>query len=174
MENDAQELINSAEICAYYKERYDEVKTSYRRMEDKVNNLLTALVLEVSVILAVCGGFADAFDDLSKLSTKFFILFMGACCVFLGFSVYYLGHSWRPMPMANMPTQYEAQAQISLLNLPKKKVHGFLISLYAEAVSEINKIHSYKVAYVGGLFLYLSLSYVFLVMSIISLVLRRV
>lgn len=164
---------STSELCAYYKERYEEVKTTFRRLEDKVNYLLAALAMEISVLVAIFGAASDVFNNLEKLSVKLFILFSVFCCAHIVLSMYFLGKAWELKTIPKMPTPEKQQEHDALLIIDEVDAHRHLIVLYCRAVREIEKLHKAKACYVNNLFLSLALSFAFFIISTFSLILGK-
>lgn len=164
---------STSELCAYYKERYEEVKTTFRRLEDKVNYLLAALAMEISVLIAIFGSASDVFNSLEKLSVKLFILFSIFCCVHVVLSMYFLGKAWELKTIPKMPTPEKEADHNMLLSFDEVAAHRHLIVLYCKAVREIEVLHKTKACHVNNLFLSLALSFAFFIISTFSLVLGK-
>ncbi|EFF3103554.1 hypothetical protein SO235_003456 [Escherichia coli] len=79
-EQKAIETIGADFISSYYKDRYEEAKSTYRRLEDKVNYLLAILAVETSALLAVFG----TVDFKSGLKSNWFLT-LSILCAYLCF-----------------------------------------------------------------------------------------
>ena len=88
---------------SYARDRYEEVKSAYRRVEDKANFLLAILGVEISSLLAVFGLINPPQLIDSGLSVKLMFLFLCACCICVAICFVYLWSSWRLMDMPRMP-----------------------------------------------------------------------
>ncbi|MDI8507049.1 hypothetical protein MJM81_26880, partial [Salmonella enterica subsp. enterica serovar Lubbock] len=96
-------------ILSYSKERYEEVKATYRRLEDKANFLLAVLGVEISALLAVFGSFELGQQLKTSLSARLSLLCLCSCFVCLVVCFYYLWKSWELRNIPKMPVYRTAE-----------------------------------------------------------------
>ncbi|BEN30049.1 hypothetical protein ACSJL4_001969 [Serratia nematodiphila] len=174
MENNKKEYLDAYEVCTYYKERYEEAKTSYRRLEDKVNYLLAALAMEVSVIIAICGIITNSSARLEGVWGFLLLSSALSCFLFVILASFFLVKSWRLVSVPRMPAPSEGKMHNAMLrNWDKVDACRAFIVLYSKVIKKIDKIHEIKACAVENLFKALSLSYVFLIISILLIALRK-
>lgn len=161
----AVQVSNPSEVSSYYKERYEEVKVSYRRLEDKVNYMLTVLALEVTVFIAVCGSATFSFTENVSLSAKGFLLFAVICFLTITISIYYLGKSWQLKRIPRMPSPADRNAHNAMLSMQYIEMHKHLTVLYSKAIDEIECIHEEKAFWVSRMFHFITASFILLLLS---------
>lgn len=159
------QVSNPSDTSTYFKERYEEVKASYRRLEDKVNYMLTVLALEVTVFIAVCGSATFSLTENMSLSAKGFLLFAITCFLTITISIYYLGKSWQLKPFPRMPSPADRTAQDRILSMQPIEMHRHLTVLYSKAIDEIECIHIEKAFWVNRMFHFITASFILLLLS---------
>lgn len=149
-------------ILSYSKERYEEVKATYRRLEDKANFLLAVLGVEISALLAVFGSFELGQQLKTSLSARLSLLCLCSCFVCLVVCFYYLWKSWELRNIPKMPVYRTAEQHDFLLKGDRDDTVRFHLIMYRRAIDSIEKIHKEKSAFVNELFRWMAMSFVFL------------
>lgn len=144
MENNKKEYLDAYEVCTYYKERYEEAKTSYRRLEDKVNYLLAALAMEVSVIIAICGIITNSSARLEGVGI-FIAIFCSLLLFIRYFGIIFLVKSWRLVSVPRMPAPSEGKMHNAMLrNWDKVDACRAFIVLYSKVIKKSIKFTKLK------------------------------
>lgn len=160
-------------IVSYYRERYDEAKANYRRLEDKVNYLLAVIGVETSAILAIFGSLDFNKSSISEIFLKLALLFLCACILSLVACFYFLWHSWGLRSVPYMPIHKKPVEHDFLLTGTKELVLRYHMIKYGKAVTEIEKLHKQKAIYVRNLFNYVALSFGFFILSVTFLMINK-
>lgn len=160
-------------IVSYYRERYDEAKANYRRLEDKVNFLLAIIGVEASAILAIFGSLDFSKISGNELFFKLAILCLCSCILSLVVCFYYLWHSWGLRTVPYMPIHRTPKAHDFLFSGPKELILRYHMEKYGKAVSMIETLHKEKAIYVTNLFNYIALSFGFFILSVTFLMINK-
>ncbi|MGR7548710.1 hypothetical protein ACU6YF_11475 [Klebsiella aerogenes] len=171
---DIEQGIGTEFIVAYYRERYDEAKANYRRLEDKVNFLLAVIGVEASAILAIFGSLNISPSSIGEIFLKLALLFLCACILSLVMCFYYLWHSWGLRAIPYMPTHKTREQHDYLLTGQIELVLKYHMIKYGEAVSRIEELHKKKAIYVNNLFDFVALSFGFFILSVTFLMINKV
>lgn len=161
-------------ILSYSKERYEEVKATYRRLEDKANFLLAVLGVEISALLAVFGSFELGQKLKTSLSTRLSLLCLCSCFVCLVVCFYYLWKSWELRNIPKMPVYRTAEQHDFLLKGNRDDTVRFHLIMYRRAIDSIEKIHKEKSAFVNELFRWMAMSFVFFIISVTCMLINKV
>lgn len=161
-------------ILSFYKDRYDEARTSYRRLEDKVNYLVAVIGLEATALLAIFSTVDSSKISSTSLFLNFCLLFLFLCMVSVIFSFYYLWYSLglRGLPKVVGPRHKEAHD--FFLTEVNEKIVRYLMVIYGSAVNKIELLHKAKAVYVQKLFNAVALSFVLLMISVLFLFFSKV
>lgn len=165
--------IGSEFIISYYRERYEETKSNYRRLEDKVNYLLAVLGVEVSALLTIFGSLELNKSFGKEIFYQLAVLFLCACVLSVVFCFYYLWHAWGLRPVPYMPTHKKPVEHDFLFNGDKEIILRYHMIQYGEAVSQIEELHKGKAIYVRSLFNYVALSFGFFILSVTFLLISK-
>lgn len=161
-------------ILSYYKDRYDEARTIYRRLEDKVNYMLAVLGLEASALITFVGLSNFDFSKEFNLAAKFSVYFIFLCAFLIIFSFYCV---WKSLALKNVPKMpiHSTREQIDFLLLGSTDLNiKYHLLMYVEAVESIESIHEKKSLYVYYLFNGLAISFIFFTLSVFFLFLSKV
>lgn len=161
-------------ILSYSKERYEEVKATYRRLEDKANFLLAVLGVEISALLAVFGAFELGQKLKTSLSARLSLLCLCSCFVCLVVCFYYLWKSWELRNIPKMPVYRTAEQHDFLLKGNRDNTVRFHLIMYRRAIDSIEKIHKEKSAFVNELFRWMAMSFVFFIISVTCMLINKV
>ncbi|EBK3240142.1 TPA_asm: hypothetical protein GBX98_02265 [Salmonella enterica subsp. enterica] len=161
-------------ILSYSKERYEEVKATYRRLEDKANFLLAVLGVEISALLAVFGSFELGQKLKTSLSARLSLLCLCSCFVCLVVCFYYLWKSWELRNIPKMPVYRTAEQHDFLLKGDRDNTVRFHLIMYRRAIDSIEKIHKEKSAFVNELFRWMAMSFVFFIISVTCMLINKV
>ncbi|EAA3000171.1 TPA: hypothetical protein G8L57_001390 [Salmonella enterica] len=161
-------------ILSYSKERYEEVKATYRRLEDKANFLLAVLGVEISALLAVFGSFELGQKLKTSLSARLSLLCLCSCFVCLVVCFYYLWKSWELRNIPKMPVYRTAEQHDFLLKGNRDNTVRFHLIMYRRAIDSIEKIHKEKSAFVNELFRWMAMSFVFFIISVTCMLINKV
>ncbi len=161
-------------ILSYSKERYEEVKATYRRLEDKANFLLAVLGVEISALLAVFGSFELGQKLKTSLSARLSLLCLCSCFVCLVVCFYYLWKSWELRNIPKMPVYRTAEQHDFLLKGNRDNTVRFHLIMYRRAIDSIEKIHKEKSAFVNELFRWMAMSFVFFIISVMCMLINKV
>lgn len=161
-------------ILSYSKERYEEVKATYRRLEDKANFLLAVLGVEISALLAVFGFFELGQKLKTSLSARLSLLCLCSCFVCLVVCFYYLWKSWELRNIPKMPVYRTAEQHDFLLKGNRDNTVRFHLIMYRRAIDSIEKIHKEKSAFVNELFRWMAMSFVFFIISVTCMLINKV
>lgn len=161
-------------ILSYSKERYEEVKATYRRLEDKANFLLAVLGVEISALLAVFGSFELGQQLKTSLSARLSLLCLCSCFVCLMVCFYYLWKSWELRNIPKMPVYRTAEQHDFLLKGDRDDTVRFHLIMYRRAIDSIEKIHKEKSAFVNELFRWMAMSFVFFIISVTCMLINKV
>jgi len=160
-------------IASYYRERYEEAKANYRRLEDKVNFLLAVIGVEASAILAIFGSIDLSKSYGSQVFFKLAVLCLCSCVLSLVVCFYYLWHSWGLRTVPYMPTHKTPAQHDFLFKGPTELILRYHMLKYGSAVSKIEALHKEKAIYVANLFNYVALSFVFFIISVAFLMINK-
>ncbi|ECH8732830.1 hypothetical protein EP98_14085 [Salmonella enterica subsp. enterica] len=161
-------------ILSYSKERYEEVKATYRRLEDKANFLLAVLGVEISALLAVFGSFELGQQLKTSLSARLSLLCLCSCFVCLVVCFYYLWKSWELRNIPKMPVYRTAEQHDFLLKGNRDDTVRFHLIMYRRDIDSIEKIHKEKSAFVNELFRWMAMSFVFFIISVTCMLINKV
>lgn len=161
-------------ILSYSKERYEEVKATYRRLEDKANFLLAVLGVEISALLAVFGSFELGQQLKTSLSARLSLLCLCSCFVCLMVCFYYLWKSWELRNIPKMPVYRTAEQHDFLLKGDRDDTVRFHLIMYRRTIDSIEKIHKEKSAFVNELFRWMAMSFVFFIISVTCMLINKV
>lgn len=161
-------------ILSYAKDRYEEAKISYKRLEDKANFLLAFLGLETSALLAVFS-LADVaiyikYSIFVKLSVALFLLCL--TCIVMCF--FHLWKSWVLKNVPRMPIHDKEKQHNHLLTGDAREIIRYYLVAYAKATRLIEGLHREKAEHINKLFLWLALSFVYFTLSIIFILISKV
>ena len=172
-EQKAIETIGADFISSYYKDRYEEAKSTYRRLEDKVNYLLAILAVETSALLAVFG----TVDFKSGLKSNWFltlsILCAYLCFVCIVMCFFFLWRTWGLKDIPKMPIHKRKEEHDFLLYGDKIKTLRYHMFQYGKAVELIESLHKEKAVYARYLFEGIALSFGFFVLSVTFLLINK-
>ncbi|EFO0304287.1 hypothetical protein D0Y99_18855 [Escherichia coli] len=161
-------------ILSYSRDRYEEVKTTYRRLEDKANFLLAVLGVEISALLAVFGSFELGQQLKTSLSARLSLLCLCSCFVCLVFCFYYLWKCWELRSIPKMPVHRTPEQHEFLLRGSRDDTVRFHLIMYGRAIDRIEKIHKEKSAFVNELFRWMVMSFVFFIISVTCMLISKV
>lgn len=161
-------------ILSYSRERYEEVKATYRRLEDKANFLLAVLGVETSALLAVFGSFELGQQLKTSLSARLSLLCLCSCFICLMFCFFYLWKCWALRNIPKMPVlRTKEQREFVLKGSRDDTVHYHLI-MYRKAIDSIEVIHKEKSVFVNELFRWMAMSFVFFILSVTCMLINKV
>lgn len=174
MENKNKMELSRELILSFYKDRYDEARVSYRRLEDKVNYLVAVIGLEATALLAIFSTVDSSKISSTSIYLNFCLLFLFSCMVSVIFSFYYLWHSLGLKGLPKVVGPRSQEAHNFFLTEESDKVVRYLMVIYGVAVNKIETLHKVKAVYVQRLFNAVALSFVLLITSVLFLFFSKV
>lgn len=166
--------LDAALVIAYAKDRYDEVKASYRRLEDKANFLLAVLGVETSALLAISGSAWISNSIENNAFTKIMIISFFFCFICIAMCFYNLWHSWRLRNIPRMPIHRKENEHDFYFTGQKKYIIKYYLMMYARVSDEIEKLHKEKTRYVNNVFEWMATSFILFICSVICMLLSKV